>query len=95
MSGSGNVVRFADECDFVGRFYYAGGFDGGFEESEVFIGVGEEGYVVGNLGGDGVDGGKGGGFGGVEVGVYFCGGLDGVDVVSDVVGLVWVCNSQE
>lgn len=78
----GDGVGFADQGDFVGGFDYAGVFDGGFEEVEVFVGEGEEGYVVGDLGGDGVDGGLGGGGCGGEVGVYIRGSVDFIDVVS-------------
>jgi hypothetical protein len=35
----GDLVGFADEGDFVGRLGYTAGFDGGFEEGELFVGV--------------------------------------------------------
>lgn len=78
----GDGVCFADESDFVGGFDYAGVLDCRLEEVEVLVGEGEEGDMIGDLGGDGVDGGLGGCGCGCEMGVYVGGGLDFVDVVS-------------
>lgn len=68
VRGGADGVGVPDERDFVGGFADAGFFDGGFEEVEGDGGGVEEADVVGDLVGDGEDGGFVGGEGGIDFG---------------------------
>ena len=80
VSDSGDGVCFADKRDLVRVFYDAAFVDGGFEGLDVHGGIGEEGYVLRDVFGDG-ESDVFRGFVGCEVGRCLGCGQAAVDVV--------------